>query len=204
MDQSATATTTYHHGGLRQALIDAGLAILNEENVLALSLRKVAKRADVSHTAPYRHFKDKSDLLAAIAEEGFRALSAEMKIAFALFPEDPRNVLLELGRRYVGFGVQHPAQLSLMFSDLLRQGVSDSLGESAFATLELVIQAITAGQRANLLKAGDPQDLARTYWALAHGLAMLSKEGLLATEDNEVDQDKITSQLENLLAGMAQ
>src|SRR5215467_12607566 len=73
----------YHHGDLRAALIRAGLAILAEEGVQALTLRAAARRAGVSHNAPYRHFADKEALLAAIAEEGFIDLAARVEEARA-------------------------------------------------------------------------------------------------------------------------
>ena len=72
-------TKRYHHGDLRDALIRAGLEILENEDAHALSLRKVARQAGVSHAAPYRHFEDKNSLLSAIATQGFQLLSAAMQ-----------------------------------------------------------------------------------------------------------------------------
>ncbi len=195
-------STSYHHGGLRDALIAAGLDILNEENVMGLSLRKVAKRANVSHAAPYRHFKDKQHLLAGIAEEGFRALAQGMTAVLDAYGDNPRQAILQMGHHYIAFGVAHPAQLSLMFSDLLGWGESESLGEAAGETFELVVRMITLAQTAGVVKQGDPEQLARAHWAMAHGLAMLAKEGFLSGEDGEYDQQKSTQALENLLVGM--
>ena len=69
----------YHHGDLRQALLEASLALIAEEGFAALSLREVARRAGVTHAAPYRHFVDKEALLGPVAEQGFRALTGRMK-----------------------------------------------------------------------------------------------------------------------------
>ena len=69
---------TYHHGDLKNALIQAGIEILSIEGVKGLSLRRVAKRAGVSHAAPYAHFKDKQALVAAISTEGYKKLFAQL------------------------------------------------------------------------------------------------------------------------------
>ena len=88
MSSMKNATDTYHHGNLRNALIVASMAILAEEGAAALTLRKAARKAGVSHAAPYRHFADKDALLAAIAEEGFQRLSAMIETAVAPPPPD--------------------------------------------------------------------------------------------------------------------
>jgi AcrR family transcriptional regulator len=91
----------YHHGDLRAALIESGTKLLRERGAAALSLREVAKAAGVSHAAPYRHFEDKAQLLAAIAAAGFERLRAAMQKAAADHPEDPRSQLIAAGEAYV-------------------------------------------------------------------------------------------------------
>src|SRR6516164_3531446 len=78
----------YHHGDLRHALIQAGLEMLSEGGAAALDLRKVARRAGVSHAAPYRHFADKQALVAAINEEGFRRLAERIQLTLRGAPGD--------------------------------------------------------------------------------------------------------------------
>src|SRR3954466_7314955 len=108
----------YQHGDLRRALVQAGLKMLEEGGVEGLSLRGAAQLAGVSHAAPYRHFRDKQALVAAIAEEGFKLLTRRMReeIASARGREEPGGrapgVLARLraaGRGYVSFAVEHPA-----------------------------------------------------------------------------------------------
>ena len=83
---SISKSASYHHGNLRQALIDAAVGALQTEGIEALSLRKLAKDIGVSHNAPYMHFEDKEALLAAIAEEGFKRLAARGCERVLLYP----------------------------------------------------------------------------------------------------------------------
>ncbi|MEM7029192.1 MAG: TetR/AcrR family transcriptional regulator [Chloroflexota bacterium] len=202
MKEKTTHPENYHHGSLRQELIEAGLAILEEENTRALTLRSVAKRAQVSHAAPYRHFADKTALLSAIAEQGFQELGNDMQAAFTAYPDDPRQCLIEIGKQYVAFGVNHPAQLSLMFSDLLTQGKDEALGKAASYTFELLTDAVRQAQQANVIKSGDTQPIATSIWAMVHGLAMLIKEGFLVHDDLSQSLDVVTDSLEQLIMGV--
>ncbi|MFN7132092.1 MAG: TetR/AcrR family transcriptional regulator, partial [Myxococcales bacterium] len=107
---------SYHHGDLRRALLDGALALLQDEGVGALSLREVARRAGVTHAAPYRHFESKEELIAAVAEEGFHTLRDEMRDAMAAHEGDPRRRLEACGVAYVLFAVGHPAHFGVMWS----------------------------------------------------------------------------------------
>ena len=101
----------YHHGNLRRALIDAGLALIDREGATALSLRAVAQRVGVSAAAPYRHFPSREALLAAVAEEGFRLLGKELQHAIDA-ESDPARRLAESGLAYVQYAAApHPAAL---------------------------------------------------------------------------------------------
>ena len=203
MEKQTETTKNYHHGRLRETLIEAGVTILEEEGIHALSLRKVAKRAEVSHAAPYRHFEDKSDLLAAIAEAGFKQLGGKMEQAIGSNKADPHGQMFDIGRCYVGFGIAHPAQLTLRFSDLLKEGKSESLREAAGYTFELLTQSVVNAQAAGMIKPGDPAGIARVVWSLEHGLAMLMKEGFFDDGTPEDRTRKISESLNHLLAGLA-
>jgi AcrR family transcriptional regulator len=105
----------YHHGDLRRALLDAALEVLSAEGAAALTLREVARRAGVTHAAPYRHFTDKQALLATVAEEGFRMLAAEMTRGAAPHASDPRRALEAIGAAYVRFATSQRAHFQVMF-----------------------------------------------------------------------------------------
>ena len=89
--------SNYHHGDLRQALIDGAIALIAEQDISSLSLREVARRVGVSHAAPYRHFADKEALLAAVAEEGFIRLTASMRQQQQMVFDDPLQRLQATG-----------------------------------------------------------------------------------------------------------
>src|SRR6201996_8790448 len=103
----------YHHGDLRRALLRAAIAILEREGPSALSLRAVAREAGVSPAAPYHHFKDKSELLGAIAKEGFEKLKNVLAEAFAVAGCDETRSAL--GVAYVEFSRAHPALYRVMW-----------------------------------------------------------------------------------------
>ncbi len=176
-DKQIGSAESYHHGDIRNALIQAGLAILAEEGVHALTLRAVAGRAGVSHAAPYRHFTDKEALLAAIAEQGFEMLAAAVGAAADRCPSDPVTQLAEAGWAYVLFALAHPAHLRVMFGGLISTPMAHlglrTAGETAFNRL---VDIVRAGQQTGVIVDGTPEQLALAAWALVHGLAVLSIE----------------------------
>src|SRR5271154_5928181 len=108
----------YHHGDLRRSLIDAALALVTEEQDWTFSLRAVARRAGVSHNAPYNHFADKRDLLAAVAATGFATLGERIVTATSGI-ENARMALVKSALVYITFGVENPAHYRLMFGSAL-------------------------------------------------------------------------------------
>jgi AcrR family transcriptional regulator len=168
----------YQHGDLRQALVQAGLKLLGEGGVPALSLRAAAQLAGVSHAAPYRHFKDKEALLAAIAEEGFRLLTRRMKEEVEARGGDVLERLRASAVGYVAFAVDHPGYFRVTFGGApcapgTYPGL-DEAGTEAYGVLRgLIVEGIEAGR----LRAGDPDQLALAAWSQVHGLGMLIIDG---------------------------
>ncbi len=175
-----SAAKPYHHGDLRAALVRAGTKLLRERGAAALSLREVAKVAGVSHAAPYRHFEDKAQLLAAIAAAGFQRLRDGMAKAVADHPDDPRAQLLAAGEAYVELAVRSPETMHLMFGGIvdakaLRSEVEHA-GAGAFHDLVAIVEAC---QRAKLFRCGDTKELTITAWSIVHGIGMLLAAGQL-------------------------
>ena len=112
----------YHHGNLRQSLIDAGIKIITEQGEAALSLRKVAAECGVSHAAPYAHFQDKEDLLNAINSSVTEQFMEELKSAVENETiKSANNALLEMGKRYILFFKEHPDYFIFLFKN---QGIN--------------------------------------------------------------------------------
>lgn len=183
----ATQRDTYHHGDLRQALINAALELLTEQDVRSLSLREVARRAGVSHTAPYRHFADKDALLATVAEEGFGMLTHSLEVAAQQATDDPLQQLEAIGVAYVDFALEHPSHYQMMFGNYEAnlEETTTSLADAAQQSFMVLVNVIVAGQEAGVLRTEEPTQLAQAAWALVHGLAMLIIDGQLPMTQNQ-------------------
>lgn len=178
-----TAQTTpkpYHHGDLHQQILCAASDLLEENNVNTLSLRAVAKKVGVSHTAPYRHFKDKESLLAGIAGLGYDELAAQLTEAAESYPDDPAAQLQEAGHRYVQLALKCPQCTQLMFGGILPCDDTypdlRASGDAAFDGLKVIIEE---GQARGVFKQGDIEMLALSAWSGIHGLTLLLISGNL-------------------------
>jgi AcrR family transcriptional regulator len=168
-DPNATEARPYHHGDLRRALVEAARQLVETEGPSAMSLRAVARQAGVSPAAPYHHFKDKSELLAAVATEGWGLLGKEIMAAMEAAPDDPTPVLLA----YVRFARSHTALYRVMF-DAARDNeflpmLNSAPDDSPYGRV-----------RANMAKAVDSYSMAEVEvsiaatWSQAHGLAEMA------------------------------
>jgi AcrR family transcriptional regulator len=169
----------YHHGDLRDALIEAAQQTLETDGLAALSLRAVARRAGVSPAAPYHHFPDKQALLDAVAERGFDALTAAMTTRMDRVNGSAAR-LDASGIGYVAFAVANPALFGLMFSTV---GQNPSAGRSldlarqrAYAVLQEAADAASLGGKASAAEC-------LRLWALVHGIAKLVLEGCVKPAD---------------------
>ena len=179
-DQPTQVAKRYHHGDLRNALIQAGQALLAEEGIAGLDLRKVARAAGVSHAAPYRHFADKQALLAAIAERGFHQLAERMDAAIGQAPAVAAAQLEQLAHAYVRFALEHPAHMREMFSGLtVKRAKYPQLQAAAKQAFQRLVQIIEHGQARGEIGPGAPADLSMVTWAQIHGIAMLLIEDQL-------------------------
>ncbi len=178
---------SYHHGNLRRALIGAALEIAREEGAHLVSLRRVSRRAGVSHAAPYHHFPDRTALIAAVAEEGFRAL-AEDELEIERTVTDPLERLHEAGVAYVAFAVANPEQFRLMFSrEIADTTPYPELNAEAARARGVLERAVEACRAAGIGSA--PPDIGvAAAWALVHGLATLIIDDQLGPDVNSPDR----------------
>lgn len=194
----------YHHGDLRQSLIDAAIALISEEGIKELSLRQVARRVGVSHNAPYRHFADKEALLAAVAEQGFQSLGMAMETAREGIPIDSWQRLEAIGIAYVHFALAHPAHYRLMFGDY-RCNFSKYAGLVAVAqqSFMVLVDTIREGQAAGIFRAADPVNMARVAWSLVHGQSMLALDNKLQVKPGAEFTAFLKFSTQMLLQGLA-
>ena len=176
MSTSKRRKRLYHHGDLRTAILAAAGQLLEKKGIEALSLREVARRAGVSHNAPYRHFPSRESLLAALAAEGFGRFREQLEAA------ERSGGLRARGEAYVGFALAHPQRFRIMFGSgswlAGDSGLRDA-ARRAFGGLEQAIAA-HAGQAA--------PHAAIAAWALVHGLSHLLLDQHLADAQRRAPQ----------------
>jgi len=165
----------YHHGNLRQALLDASLSLIREQGHGSFTLREVARLAGVSHTAAYRHFRDKQDLLAAIAQNGFLRLTAYLRKP-APKARTPLDRLQRAGIAYVEFALDHPEEFSVMFSLTLDAAADSEAKEAASGAFTALVEFVQAWKPAVTNQSLDVLTLARIAWVQVHGLAELARK----------------------------
>lgn len=189
--RAASIRSTYHVGNLREALIAQALSQLKAGGLESLSLRKVAARAGVSHTAAYRHFDDKNALLAAVAEEGFRLLYKYQCQVVAEAGEDLRERFLNLGWLYVKFTIEHPQHARIMFGGAGLEFKSyPALQAAAAKTFRQLLEVVRRGQARGLIATGRSKHRALAAWSIVHGVSMLILDGQihLRGDASEVEQ----------------
>lgn len=195
------AKRSYHHGDLRRTLLDAAIALLESEGLAALSLREVARRAGVTHGAPYHHFQDRAALLSAIASEGFELLRGSMEGAQAAVGPRADERLGASGRGYVGFALRHPAHFRVMFRPELA-GLPGG-GPEGGGAYQLLVDTVLACQREGLAPQGDPAPLVLLCWSAVHGLASLWLDGSLAGAGREPGEgEALAAQLAGTLTAL--
>lgn len=162
----------YHHGDLRRALLDAAERLLERDGIGALSLRGVAREAGVSAAAPYHHFKDKDELLAAVAKTGFEHMTTFMRAA-AERVADPRARLTAIGVAYIRFARENLALYHLMYDKSRRRDHKEDPRTDENSGYSLVMRTIVEMAPDTL----DPLDLELAQiaaWCAAHGLAEMA------------------------------
>jgi AcrR family transcriptional regulator len=175
--------SSYHHGDLRQALITAGLALLEREGLAGLTLRRTAAAAGVSHTAPAHHFPNLKALLTALATIGFERFGDAMRAEREKARSDPASQIRAAGQGYVNFAIENPGLFRLMFSSTMLDWDTPALAEAAqasFRQLEEIVRPI-AGSVADM----EQTELIKLLWCSVHGYAHLHLEGPMRWLDGE-------------------
>jgi AcrR family transcriptional regulator len=173
-DERGRRRDSYHHGNLREVLIEAAMALIAERGPAGFAFAEVARAAGVSPAAPYRHFRDRNALVAEIARQGFERFTADLERAWNNGRPEPIGALENCGRAYLAFARREPAAYAAMFETgfaLEEDAMLLAASERAFAVLRRAADAVCA-----LHKSGPrPPGLmvALHIWAMAHGIASL-------------------------------
>lgn len=168
----------YHHGDLRRTLLDEAALLLREEGEAGLSMRRLAARAGVSRTAPYHHFKDKQDLLCAIAEEGFNRYMVVLSQEGSTLSE---ATLRQFVRDYLDFATNNAEYYDLMFgSNLWRSGdITDALKTEAHGSFRFYLEQIREWQQRGLINSElDVLRYSQVSWSTLHGMSRLLIDGV--------------------------
>jgi AcrR family transcriptional regulator len=171
---------SYHHGNLRQALLEAARDLINEAGVEKLNLREVARRAGVTTGAPYHHFADKAELVYALSRQSLEDLDHASQAALEGIDE-PRAQLRAIGVAYVLYAIDHPAEFQLMFRPEMGAPLDFADPETA-PVFRILLRVVTACRAAVGIQGNDGRDAAAiSAWSLVHGLASLLVDGPLYT-----------------------
>ncbi|UXN71362.1 TetR/AcrR family transcriptional regulator [Devosia neptuniae] len=185
---STSSNAPYHHGNLRQALLEAALIILERDGEAGLGLRDLARAVGVSAAAPYRHFDSRAALLEALAVTGFQRFTAAME---AIPPTNPPDLMAAMGKTYVLFALDNANLFRLMFSPQLKKDGRPGLRMAADAAFD-TLRHISGGDA----KTGRIAALAA--WARVHGLAVLLLDGQIAIRAGEDTEALIAEIVEHL------
>lgn len=192
---SASETKAYHHGNLREALVETSLEILERDGVAGLGLRAAARAAGVSQTAPYHHFDGKEGLLAAVAALGFREQKGEQqRIAeeSARLGRSAADAVLELGVGYVRFARKSPELFKLMFGPEISDRSKHPELAEAYAAAYTSIEDATRERMIELRGEAPPEDLVvevASAWSTVHGLATLLIDGRLRPGESAMPEE---------------
>jgi len=166
----------YHHGDLKNALIKAGVEILSQQGISALSLRKVATKAGVSHAAPYSHFKNKQELIASISSEGFNRIYEKLYLKIKDIPKDlPEIKLKEAALSYLDFALSDSDHFRITFSGIIEQD-KEKYPEYIKASkrcFSLVQEIVRECQEKEILRNTPLDEMTIAIWSLVHGFVSL-------------------------------
>ena len=183
----------YHHGNLREALLQAALDLIGQKGAAGFTFADAARMAGVSPAAPYRHFRDRDELLSSIAQRGFEQFEAALTEAWDDGRPDTITAFERVGRAYLNFARQQPAFYSAMFESGIPVDMNPTLqaaGERAFAIIRAAAERLAA-----LAPPGVPRPpammMALHIWSMSHGVASLFARGDAARRKLPMSADEL-------------
>jgi AcrR family transcriptional regulator len=203
MSSNESETGGYHHGNLRQALVDAGKRILANDGADAVTLRAVARAAGVSHAAPYSHFEDRDALLAAVVVPSFEALARHLRDAVEKTEGDAAARIRAAGEAYLGFAIERPEEYRLMFGPRVAAfDAHEELARASRGAFEVFVSTVGEGQAGGVVAPGPAAGLATFVWGSVHGLASLFVDRRIDVSDPVMRDRLVTSLTGRILDGI--
>lgn len=181
----STSQRRYHHGDLREALLQAAERMIDTDLARAFSLRELAREAGVSHAAPYKHFTDRREIVLALAERWMDDFVGAQRASSD--PADAGANLLALGSAYVRYAHAYPSRFAVIFDPSInRPGAPPTAGfaQAVQEHTELLHRAVERAAEAGVVADAGP-GTAAALWSLVHGLATLVTLGYLSFTDTE-------------------
>lgn len=196
----AGESSSYHHGNLRETLLDAARRLVEADGAGEVSLRAIAREAGVSPAAPYHHFESRRALLAAVAASGFHTLRDAMADAATEAPatDGPLGRLQAAGIAYVTFAVDHPELFRLMFSGVVANRSDFPELQGASEATRAVLGSLLAPEAGGETGAAIPSP-ALAAWSTVHGLAFLLVEGVAGEEARTKTPEEIAREVTRVL-----
>lgn len=180
-------STSYHHGNLKEALIETALQTIDKEGLDAITLRDITQKLGTSRSAVYRHFASKEALIIGVIQRGYAQLDELFTPIFQDRTQSVEERFEKMGRAYLDFAIEHPNLYRLLFGENYRQEreeVCDYKDESQATGLYALIGLLLEAQEEGIIARADPMVQAATVWASIHGLASLLIDGHLMMRDN--------------------
>jgi AcrR family transcriptional regulator len=186
-DQCSKKTSNYHHGNLKEELLQQSVEIINTEGIEALTLSVLSKKLGTSRSAIYRHFSSKNDLMEHVILYVFEILENKISPVFNLVEKDSLEKLYFMGKEYIQFAKEHPNLYRMLFGDkfqVIRQDNCSIENEEQATGFYSLVNLLIEGQEKGIFKTDDPIFQAQIIHAMVHGLASLYIDGHTHIKDN--------------------
>lgn len=194
---------TYHHTDLREKLLISAKKMLKEHGADGLSIRAIAADAGVSHNAPYRHFANKSELLAALAEDGYRSLDEAIIKSVNENPDDTVRQIHESAMAYVRMGTDTPELFSLMFGSWMCAADYPGLKSAADKSYQSLLNIVRDGIKRGDIAERDSEPMAAALWATVHGVTVIiNADKLSDKEKSAMVENTVPAVINVLLKGI--
>lgn len=202
MEKSPTTDKrdSYHHGDLRAQLVEATRILVEEAGPDHFSVSEACRRAGVSTAAPYKHFKDKQEMLRAVAIAGMQRQHAQMSAELEDYEPGTLDRIVALGRVYVRFAMTEPGVFRLMFGLSEKHGEHNDLIETGNNTFDVVIHEVARCRGRSTTTEADEHE-AFLLWSFVHGLSFLNIDGKLAEKNMAIDLEPILEDIARRVIG---